>query len=83
MGAIFAIQGILIYIYAFDHNPPHIHVRSGDGRFTITIKDRIIEGKTSSRVVKLVNEFIDHHESEIMEIWDKAQNGQPIEKIKR
>lgn len=51
MGAIFAIQGILIYIYAFDHNPPHIHVRSGDGK--------------------------------IMEIWNKAQNGQPIEKIKR
>ncbi|MBO5132193.1 MAG: DUF4160 domain-containing protein [Paludibacteraceae bacterium] len=25
---IFVIRGILIYIYAFDHNPPHIHVRS-------------------------------------------------------
>ena len=24
MGSIFIIQGILIYIYAFDHNPPHI-----------------------------------------------------------
>lgn len=83
MGAVFAIQGILIYIYAFDHNPPHIHVRSGDGTFTITIKDRIIEGKTSLRVVKLVNEFIDQHESEIMEIWDNAQNGKPIKKIKR
>ncbi|MCW4080473.1 DUF4160 domain-containing protein [Prevotella copri] len=29
MGAVYVIQGILIYIYAFDHNPPHIHVRSG------------------------------------------------------
>lgn len=83
MGAVFVIQGILIYIYAFDHNPPHIHVRSGDGNFTITIKDRIIEGKTSSRIVKLVNEFIDQHESEIMEIWEAAQNGKPIKKIKR
>ena len=25
MGAVYVIQGILIYIYAFDHNPPHIH----------------------------------------------------------
>ena len=41
MGSIFILQGILIYIYAFDHNPPHIHVRCGDGEFTITIKDRI------------------------------------------
>ena len=27
MGSIFIIEGILIYIYAFDHNPPHLHVR--------------------------------------------------------
>ena len=83
MGAVFVIQGILIYIYAFDHNPPHIHVRSEDENFTITIKDRIIEGRTSSRVVKLINEFIDQHESEIMEIWNNSQKGMPIKKIKR
>lgn len=29
MGAVYVIQDILIYIYAFDHNPPHVHVRSG------------------------------------------------------
>ena len=37
MGAIYIIEGILIYIYGFDHNPPHIHVKCGDGEFTITI----------------------------------------------
>ena len=42
MGAIYIIEGILIYIYGFDHNPPHIHVKCGDGEFTITIKDRIV-----------------------------------------
>lgn len=30
MGAIYVIQGILIYIYAFDHNPPHIEVVKGN-----------------------------------------------------
>lgn len=83
MGAVYVIQGILIYIYAFDHNPPHIHVRSGDWKFTITIKDRIIEGKTSSRIVKIINDFIDRHEDELMKIWNDAQNGRPINKIKR
>lgn len=43
-GLHFVILGILIYIYAFDHNPPHIHVRSGTDNFSITIEDRIIEG---------------------------------------
>ncbi len=83
MGSIFVIQGILIYIYGFDHNPPHIHVRSGNDNFTISIKDRIVEGKAKSRVIKLVNEFMDSHERELMEIWDKAQKGEKIDKIKR
>lgn len=83
MGSIFVIQGILLYIYGFDHNPPHIHVKSGDGEFTITIKDRIIEGRTKAKVVQLINQFIDEHETELMEIWDKAQRGEKIEKVKR
>lgn len=83
MGAIYVIQGILIYIYGFDHNPPHIHVKSGDGEFTITIKERIIEGKTKVKVVQIINQFIDEHETELLEIWDKAQKGEKIEKVKR
>lgn len=83
MGSIFVIQGIMIYIYAFDHNPPHIHVKSGEGGFTITIKDRIVEGKAKVKTIKLVNDFIDKHEAEIMEIWDKAQRGERINKINR
>ena len=68
MGAIYIIEGILIYIYGFDHNPPHIHVKCGDGEFTITIKDRIVEGKAKSRVIQVVNQFLDEHESEVMVI---------------
>ena len=83
MGSIFIIQGILIYIYAFDHNPPHIHVRCGNREFTITIKDRIVEGKAKAKTIQLVNEFIDKYENEIMVIWEKAQRGEKIEKIKR
>ena len=83
MGSIFILKGLLIYIYAFDHNPPHIHVRSGNGEFTITIKDRVVDGDASIKALKLVNQFIDEHEEEIMEIWDKAQKGEKIQKINR
>ncbi len=83
MGSIFVIQGLLIYIYAFDHNPPHIHVRSGSGDFTITLKDRIVEGRAKSKVIQIINQFIDEHEAELMEIWGKAQRGEKIEKVKR
>ena len=83
MGSIFILKGLLIYIYAFDHNPPHIHVRGGDGEFTITIKERVVDGDASIKTLKLVNQFIDEHEEEIMEIWDKAQRGEKIQKINR
>lgn len=83
MGSIFVIQGILIYIYAFDHNPPHIHVRSGSGEFTVTLKDRVVEGKAKMKEIQLVNRFIDEHEAELFEIWGRAQRGEKIEKVKR
>ena len=83
MGAVYVIQGILIYIYAIDHNPPHIHVRSGEGSFTITIKDRIVEGRAKSKTIRLINDFIDEHEDEIMELWGKAQRGETIKKVQR
>ena len=83
MGAVYVIQGLLIYIYGFDHNPPHIHVKSGDGEFTITIKDRIVEGRAKSKVIRLINDFIDENEEEIMNLWDKAQRGETIKKVQR
>lgn len=58
MGSIFVIQGLLIYIYAFDHNPPHIHVRSGSGDFTITLKDRIVEGRAKSSAIQLIIDLL-------------------------
>lgn len=83
MGAVYVLQGLLIYIYGFDHNPPHIHVKSGDGEFTITIKDRIVEGRAKSKAIRLINEFIDENEKEIMDLWDKAQRGETIKKVQR
>ena len=82
MGSIFVIQGILIYIYGFDHNPPHIHVRSGTDDFSITIKDRVIEGVARSKTVSIINQFMNEHEDELMELWEKAQKGETIKKIR-
>ena len=79
MGSIYVIQGLMIYIYGFDHNPPHIHVRSGDGEFTITLQTREIEGKARVRTIQIVNKFIDEHFDELNELWEKAQRGEKIE----
>ena len=83
MSAIYILEGLLIYLYGFDHNPPHIHVRRGSEQFTITIKDRIVEGRAKSKSIALVNEFLDSHESEVMELWEKAQRREQNTKINR
>ena len=83
MSAIYILEGLLIYLYGFDHNPPHIHVRRGGEEFTITIKDRIVEGRAKAKSIALVNEFLDSHETEVMELWEKAQRGEQITKINR
>lgn len=83
MSAIYILEGLLIYLYGFDHNPPHIHIRHGSEQFTMTIKERIVEGRARSKSIALINEFIDTHEVELMELWDKAQRGEPITKINR
>lgn len=83
MPVIFILNGILISLFAFDHNPPHIHVRCGEFKFTITLKDRIITGRCPSCVVKQVNDFMDSHIDELYALWEKAQKGGEITKIKR
>ncbi|WP_303030360.1 DUF4160 domain-containing protein [uncultured Duncaniella sp.] len=83
MSAIYILEGLLIYLYGFDHNPPHIHVRRGGEEFTITIKDRIVEGRAKAKSIAMVNEFLDQHESEVMDLWEKAQRGEKITKINR
>ena len=58
------------------------HTADRKNNFSITIRDRIIEGKARSKTVAIINEFIDGHEAELMELWGRAQRGEKITKIK-
>ena len=35
-----------------------------------------------SKTVAIINEFIDGHEAELMELWGRAQRGEKITKVK-
>ena len=43
----------------------------------------MVEGKGTAKTIKLINEYIDTHEAQLLAIWEKAQNGEKIEKVKR
>lgn len=83
MPVIYIINGILISMFGFDHNPPHIHVRYGEYNFTITLVDRVVTGSAPSDIIRQVNEFMDAHKEELNTLWSKAIKGEKITKITR
>lgn len=73
--------GIIISLYWKDHNPPHIHFTYGSYECSISVLDRIVNGQAPTKVITKVNEWMDLHEKEILSLWEKAQNGEKLDKI--
>jgi hypothetical protein len=74
--------GIIITLYYNDHPPPHFHVRYGQQKAIIAIQTlSILEGKLSSRVLRLVQEWAAEHQAELMADWELARQNQPLESI--
>lgn len=73
--------GIIVSLYWRDHNPPHIHFTYGEYECSISVLDRVVDGKAPSKVIAKVNEWMDLHESEILTLWEKAQKGEKIGRI--
>ena len=72
--------GILIKMYfqQSEHNPPHIHAIYGEYMGAIDINTgKLLEGDLPTRALKLVQEWLDIHRNDILNIW----NTQEFKKI--
>jgi hypothetical protein len=82
MSVISRFQGIMIAMYFDDHNPPHFHARYGDFKVSINILDfTILDGNLPSKELNLVLNWATYHQIELLENWDNARNGVPLNKI--
>ncbi len=70
-----------LFLYWKDHNPPHVHFSFGEYQCSLGVIDRIVDGRAPAKVVALVNKWLDLHESEVLSLWEKAQKGEPIDRI--
>jgi hypothetical protein len=62
--------GIVITMYFNDHAPPHFHVRYEGFRAIVGIDPlELREGKLPPRVLGLVIEWAELHQTELMENW--------------
>lgn len=77
-------QGTLIVLMNYnDHAPPHVHIRyQGDVRsYRLEIRTRswMKPGKTlASPLRRLIETWVEAHEEELLEQWNKARQGQQI-----
>jgi hypothetical protein len=81
MPEISKFYGIVISMLFDDHNPPHFHVKYGDYRAQITIKDGTIKGILPRRALNLVYEWLDLHREELLENWKRIENRQILLKV--
>ena len=85
MSEISRFFGIIIAMFGDDHNPPHIHVRYGSCRASITIDKGLVTGQLPRRALNKVFAWMDQHHDELLANWARLQNGEetmPIEPLK-
>jgi len=82
MPTISRFLGILISMYYDDHRPAHFHIKYGEHRAKMTIDTLELEaGMIPRRVHALVLEWAALHRAELMENWQRARDGLPLEQI--
>ena len=75
MPEISRFYGIVIMMFADDHNPPHFHVRYGNDRAIVTIDRGIVRGQLPRKALNRVFEWLDLHHDELIANWNLLKNG--------
>ena len=66
-----------------DHPPPHVHAYYGGGQATFGIEPaRPLSGRLAPRAERLVLEWIELHERELGDNWNRARQHRPLDLVK-
>ena len=81
MPQISSFYGIIILMNFTDHAPAHFHAWYNEYKVIVSIKDSIVKGEMPGRALKMILEWLEQHREELMKNWEKAQKGDPLDKI--
>jgi hypothetical protein len=74
--------GISIKMYFADHPPPHFHAEYGEYDAVIDIHNLVvIGGSLPPRALGLVIEWAAQHQADLLKLWERAANYQPLHKL--
>ena len=64
-----------------DHLPPHFHAWYNEYKITVNIEDGEVNGNMPARALRLILEWWEKNKEVLMETWDMAQSGIPLNPI--
>ena len=73
--------GIVVIMNYNDHSPPHFHARYQDQEVLVEIQSGLVTGTMSKRALRLVLEWMDLHQAELMQNWERARERKPLQPI--
>lgn len=74
--------GIVITMYWRDHPPPHFHAGyAGDGVEIAIESLQVIDGSLPPRALRLVKEWAELHQDELLANWDRARAHEQLDAI--
>jgi len=70
--------GIVIYMFAKDHLPPHCHAKYGEHIGLIDIESgEIFAGFLPRRALRLVQDWVELYRTELRRNWEEGQKDNP------
>jgi hypothetical protein len=74
--------GIYVRMYHDDHNPPHFHVEYQGHQALMAIENgELLEGALPNKAIKLVREWANEHQQELLTNWQYAIELKPLQRI--
>ena len=73
--------GIVIFMNYNDHLPPHFHARYQDQEVTVEIETGVVQGRMARRELRLVLEWSEQHQEELLNNWFFARSHRVLQQI--
>ena len=81
MPTISRFYGIVIFMNYNDHLPAHFHARYQDQEVTVEIETGVVQGRMSRRPLRMVLDWSERRQQELMNNWERARARQALEPI--
>jgi hypothetical protein len=82
MPEISRFYGVIIYMFFYDHNPPHFKVKYSEFEANVLIENgTILNGDLPISKLKLVSAWAEIHKEELLNMWN-SKDYHKIEPLK-